>query len=102
MQSIADILALGQKEAFMAGELIGKICEAVVDLAITKTGISHYAWGYKPQNMSIVSDFIIGKNKDYPAAIILVTHSLSAMQTHKKFWRNMDLMLTMPEKQEKS
>jgi hypothetical protein len=74
----------------MAGEVAGKICEAAVYLALRLSGETgrRIHWGKRPQGMSITTDFMTGIDPDAPESVILVTHSISAMQSHKKFWRN--------------
>jgi hypothetical protein len=74
----------------MAGEVAGKICEAAVALSLDLAGIvpTKIHWGKKPKGMSITTDIILGDGADHPSTVILVTHSISAMQSHKKFWRN--------------
>lgn len=74
----------------VAGEAIGKACEAVVSLALRLGGVSksRVFWNARPAGMSITTDFAIGESADIPDAVILVTHSVSPMQSHKKFWRN--------------
>lgn len=74
----------------MAGEVTGKLCEAATVLAcrLGRLADADIHWGVRPTGMSITTDVLIGKDSDAPSAVILVTHSISSMQSHKKFWRN--------------
>jgi len=74
----------------MAGELLGKVCEDVVYLSLVYAGAESLAnREVKPEGLTTKCDFAIGESIDAPEGIILVTHSVSSMQSHKKFWRNM-------------
>ena len=46
-------------------------------------------WNETPDGMTIVPDLLVGPDKDHPTAMFLVTHSGSAKESEKKFWRNM-------------
>jgi hypothetical protein len=77
----------------MAGERKGKIYEALVAIALDKLvkkgevkGPVH--WNRRPSAMSIEPDFTSGSDPDAPDTVLLVNHSGSAGDSHKKFWRN--------------
>jgi hypothetical protein len=75
----------------MAGERKGITYEAIVKVALQEliqkgklTG--QVFWNEKP--VTIEPDFTVGRDKDHPAHVFLVTHSGSAKESEKKFWRN--------------
>ncbi len=77
----------------MAGERKGKAYEALVmvclqELMKSKRLKGEVFWNKTPVGMSIEPDFTIGPNSDMPEIIFLVTHSGSAKDSEKKFWRN--------------
>lgn len=77
----------------MANEIRGILFEVIarkaLGLAIQKASIAGAVfWNEKPDRMSIKPDFTIGKDKNTPSHVILVTASGSAKETDKKFWRN--------------
>ena len=77
----------------MAGERKGKAYEALVYLALQElitekalAGPVH--WNVRPQGMNIEPDFTLGVDKDHPNTVILLGHSGSTGDSHKKLWRN--------------
>ena len=77
----------------MAGEKKGKTYEALVKVALDALRSSGKVkgdvfWNQKPKGMTIEPDFTIGKDKDTPSMVILVTHSGAGGNSHMKFWRN--------------
>ncbi len=77
----------------MAGERKGITYEAIVRVALEDlvrkgklTGTVF--WNEKPDAMTIEPDFTIGADKNHPTHVFLVTHSGSAKDSEKKFWRN--------------
>jgi hypothetical protein len=78
----------------MAGEKKGKAYEALVHVALQElvdakklAGPLH--WNITPKGMSIEPDFMTGKDPDDPKTILLLNHSGSSGDSHKKFWRNL-------------
>lgn len=77
----------------MAGEVKGKIYEAITAVALTlalqKLGKrSKVLWHEQPAWISIEPDLAIGRSKDSIDALFMVTHSGSEGYSQKKFWRN--------------
>ncbi|QPN68801.1 hypothetical protein [Synechococcus sp. CBW1108] len=78
----------------MAGERKGLTYEAIVRIALDKLATQtkdsrNIFWNAKPASMTIEPDFTIGQEANSPDAVILVTHSGSAKDSEKKFWRNL-------------
>lgn len=78
----------------MAGERKGKTYEAVVKVVLDRLATSGVIkepihWNVRPGAMTIEPDFTIGSDADNPSMVLLVTHSGSAKESEKKFWRNM-------------
>lgn len=78
----------------MAGERKGKTYEALVMVALQELKRKgrlrgEIFWNRTPVGMTIEPDFTVGANENNPRLILLVTHSGSAGDSHKKFWRNM-------------
>lgn len=78
----------------MAGERKGKTYEALVKVALDRLGAeqenpNEIFWNQTPDGMTIEPDFCIGADVDHPQIVMLVTHSGSSGDSHKKFWRNM-------------
>jgi hypothetical protein len=78
----------------VAGEQKGKTYEALVmvvlqELHRQKKLSGNIFWNKTPSAMTIEPDFTIGPDVDHPSIVFLVTHSGSAGDSHKKFWRNM-------------
>jgi len=77
----------------MAGERKGKAYEALLKVVLEDLladGIikGSLFWNEKPVGMTIEPDFTIGKDPNNPSHVFLVTHSGSAKDSEKKFWRN--------------
>ena len=77
----------------MAGETKGKTYEAIVKIALDRLVSKDMLkgsvfWNERPASMTIEPDFTIGPDKDRPTHVFLVTHSGSAKDSEKKFWRN--------------
>jgi hypothetical protein len=77
----------------LAGERKGMTYEAIVKIALEElvrkgqlTG--DVFWNVRPAAMTIEPDFTVGKDKDSPSHVFLVTHSGAAGNSHMKFWRN--------------
>ena len=78
----------------MAGERKGKTYEAVVKVVLNRLATAGVIkepvhWNVRPNAMTIEPDFTIGSDSDNPSMVLLVTHSGSAKESEKKFWRNM-------------
>lgn len=78
----------------MAGEIIGKIYEAILQVVlchIVSKGIiaGNVFWNEIPEGISVEPDFLIGNDKDHPTHIFFVTHSGSSKESEKKTWRNL-------------
>ena len=78
----------------MAGEQKGKAYEAFTKAALERLKTNgqpneHIFWDERPEGMSITPDLTIGTDKDHIHTLILITHSGSAGDSHKKFWRNL-------------
>lgn len=77
----------------MAGETKGKTYEALVKVVLDRLrakGVltGQVFWNDRPASMTIEPDFTVGPDKDHPTHVFLVTHSGSAKDSEKKFWRN--------------
>ncbi|MEI6039720.1 MAG: hypothetical protein WCQ52_08535, partial [Actinomycetes bacterium] len=77
----------------MAGERKGITYEAIVKVALEdylkkNPRLGRIFWNEKPELMTIEPDFTIGKDKNNPNFVILVTHSGAKTKTNMKFWRN--------------
>lgn len=77
----------------MAGETKGKTYEAIIKIALERLvakGVlkGSVFWNERPASMTIEPDFTVGTDKDRPTHVFLVTHSGSAKDSEKKFWRN--------------
>jgi len=67
-------------------EAMVKVClDTIVEEGVLKGSVF---WNERPESMSIEPDFTIGPDKDRPTHLFLVTHSGSAKDSEKKFWRN--------------
>lgn len=78
----------------MAGEQKGKSYEALTklvleDLKAAKKLKGRIFYEEKPDTMTIVPDLTVGRSANAPDICILITHSGSAGDSHKKYWRNM-------------
>jgi hypothetical protein len=78
----------------MAGERKGKTYEAITFVALHLLKNNHKLrgsifWNKTPDGMTIEPDLIIGRDKDHPTVVFLITHSGSAKNSDMKFWRNM-------------
>jgi hypothetical protein len=78
----------------VAGERKGKTYEALVkgvlDEVISELRPGRQIfWNDTPDGMTIEPDFTVGLDKNHPEIVILVTHSGSAAESHKKLWRNL-------------
>lgn len=77
----------------MAGEVTGKIYEAITRVALelaiagNRKGLV-VLWHEQPKWISIEADLAVGKNADEIEALVMVTHSRSEKLSEKKFWRN--------------
>jgi hypothetical protein len=81
----------------MANEIRGLLFETIADAALQKAiGIAgipgQVFWNEKPKGMSIVPDFTIGKDKDHPTHLLLVTATGAARNADMKSWRNLGEM----------
>jgi hypothetical protein len=77
----------------MAGEVRGKVYEAITKVALDQVANAVFAgasiyWHETPDWVDIDPDFTIGKSSNDIAAVVLVTHSGSEKLSEKKFWRN--------------
>lgn len=77
----------------MAGEIIGKIYEAILQVVLTRLRDKHLFsgnifWNEIPVGISVEPDFLIGPNKDEPVCFFFVTHSGASGNSHMKTWRN--------------
>jgi len=77
----------------MAGERKGKTYEAIVKLVLDRLAADGVVtepihWNVRPDGMTIEPDFTIGADRNRPRLLLLVTHSGSAKESEKKFWRN--------------
>src|SRR5438552_2841241 len=77
----------------MAGERKGKTYEALVKVALDclkgKGKIAgEVFWNEKAAGMTVTPDFTVGPDADHPGHVLLITHSGSAGDSHKKWWRN--------------
>ena len=78
----------------MAGERKGISYEAIVQVALNSLAArgklsGSVFWNERPEVMSIEPDFTVGKDKNSPDVVFLVTHSGSTKESDKKFWRNL-------------
>jgi hypothetical protein len=78
----------------MAGERKGKTYEAIVKHALEVLAgrgsvVGSVFWNSKAAGMTVTPDFTIGPDSDHPSVVLLVTHSNSAGDSHKKGWRNL-------------
>ena len=78
----------------MAGERKGITYEAILYVVLERLRKKgklkgKVFWNETPNGMTIEPDLIVGPDKDHPTAMLLVTHSGSAKESEKKFWRNM-------------
>lgn len=77
----------------MAGEVKGKVYEAITKVALeiairgNRRGWK-VLWHEQPDWISIEADLAIGSDKNNIDALLLVTHSRSEKLSEKKFWRN--------------
>jgi hypothetical protein len=77
----------------VAGERKGITYEAFVRIALEELILKRKLpgqvfWNEKPDEMTIEPDFTVGTDKNHPTHVFLVTHSGSAKDSDKKFWRN--------------
>ncbi len=78
----------------MAGEKEGIAFEAFVSICLRRLADKgqingNIYWNMKPASVSVIPDLSVGPSVDEPSAVILVTHSGSAKDSDKKFWRNL-------------
>ncbi len=78
----------------MAGERIGKTYEAILkvvldNLKLQKTFTGNVYWNESIDGVSVEPDFTIGKDKDHPSIVLMVTHSGSSKNSDMKTWRNL-------------
>ncbi|MDB9525214.1 hypothetical protein PN498_04385 [Oscillatoria sp. CS-180] len=72
------------------GLLFETVAEAALQQAVQLAGIpGTVRWNEKPAGMSINPDFTIGKDKDSPSHVVLVTASGAEHNSHMKMWRNL-------------
>ncbi len=77
----------------MAGERIGKTYEAILKIALDQlqnkgTLKGSVFWNETPKGITVEPDFLVGRDKDHPQIIIMVTHSGASGNSHMKCWRN--------------
>ena len=75
----------------MAGERLGRFYEAVVVVALKQVSsvkASHVFWDEPVSVLSKRPDVIVGTSLESPRAILLVTHSGSAKESNRKYWRS--------------
>lgn len=77
----------------MAGEIIGKIYEAILQVVLWRIIAKRVVngrvfWNEIPEGISVEPDFLIGRNKDNPTHFFFVTHSGASGNSHMKTWRN--------------
>ncbi|SIO63287.1 hypothetical protein SAMN05444166_7301 [Singulisphaera sp. GP187] len=75
----------------MAGEAQGKFYEALTYVLIADSKIlggSQLYWDKPVAGLSKRPDLVIGASLDHIDAVIMVTHSGSAKESEKKYWRN--------------
>ena len=78
----------------MAGEQKGKAYEAFTKAALERLKTKGHLkdnifWDERPETMTIIPDLTLGRDKDQPSVVFLVTHSGAAGNSHMKTWRNM-------------
>ena len=78
----------------MAGERKGITYEAILYVVLERLRKKGKLkgtvfWNETPDGMTIEPDLVVGPDKDHPTSLFLVTHSGSAGDSHKKFWRNL-------------
>jgi len=77
----------------MAGEVRGKVYEAITKVALdqaiqgNKKGWQ-VLWHEQPDWISIEADLAIGKDRNMIEGLVLISHSRSEKLSEKKFWRN--------------
>jgi hypothetical protein len=79
----------------MAGETTGQAFEALTFLALTELGYKAEEtvhWEPKVPELSVRPDFLVGKLSQ-PKALLLLTNTGSASNSHMKFWRNVGEMV---------
>lgn len=77
----------------MAGEVRGKVYEAITKVALEQAIKGNrkgwkVLWHEQPDWISIEADLAIGSTKDAIDVLVMVTHSTSEGYSQKKFWRN--------------
>jgi hypothetical protein len=77
----------------MAGELKGKLYEAILKLVLSNifaknSTTNKVFWETVPDGMSIKPDFTVGPNADQPKLTFLVSHGGSVNESNRKYWRN--------------
>lgn len=82
----------------MAGEVRGKVYEAITKVALEKAILldrkgESVHWHKRPSWISVEPDFTIGRTPNDISALIMVTHSTSEKLSEKKFWRNIGELL---------
>lgn len=82
----------------MAGERKGYTYEALVYLALQRLKEQgklqgEIFWNQTPAGMTIEPDLTVGYDPNVPTMVILVMHSGSAGDSHKKFWRNLEELI---------
>lgn len=79
----------------MARERVGECFEALLVLALSKTGLvqgADFHWGVTPKDFPIDPDITLGP-PDSPTHWILATSSSSSKNSLEKFWRNLGEMV---------
>jgi hypothetical protein len=77
----------------MADEVLGDVYEAITIVAIEdyasilQSGESLF-WQETPPGINIKPDITMGKDKDHPRILMLVSHTNAESASHHKFWRN--------------
>jgi hypothetical protein len=77
----------------MADEIVGNIYEVLTIITILdytsviKKGEDLF-WNEHPKGVLIEPDITIGKDKDSPRLLLLVSHTNAESASHHKFWRN--------------
>lgn len=77
----------------MADEVLGNVYEILTIVAIhDHTNVIQKGeklfWNEHPKGVAIEPDITIGKDKDSPRYLLLVSHTNAESASHHKFWRN--------------
>lgn len=77
----------------MAGEIIGKIYEAILQVVLWRLKakclfVGDVFWNLIPEGITVEPDFLLGSDKDHPSHFFFVTHCGSSKNSDMKTWRN--------------